>query len=264
MATNTTNPKPPALTWEERRHYRDRLREARYAALADAEGFSQICFAVEALGLRLLGRRAALGKYLPAIRPLAEASLTLFDLAEGCPSLFTSFEALYDGLTIARNDAMHTGAYARHATVQAMELCIGLEEALMADKLNARRMVADYMVKSPVTIESWQPVARARQLMLMYSFTYLPVYIDDRWKLVSEAALAKYLHKRPGTGTRLATTIEAASSSGLQLLPIIPVHESDNVEELLHKLDPIKDCSLWLVTDNANHLCGVLSPFELM
>ena len=35
-------------------HYRDRFREARYAALADAEGFEAICFALEALGLRLL------------------------------------------------------------------------------------------------------------------------------------------------------------------------------------------------------------------
>ena len=31
--------------------YRNRLREARYAAFADAEGFGAICFALEALGL---------------------------------------------------------------------------------------------------------------------------------------------------------------------------------------------------------------------
>jgi len=238
------------------------LREARYAALADAEGFSQICFAVEALGLRLLGRQADLGTYLPAIRPLAQASLTLFDLAGDCPSLFTPFEALYEGLRMARNDAMHSGAYARHATTQAMELCIGLEEALMADK-PARKTVADYMVKSPVTIEFWQPVARARQLMLMYSFSYLPVYIDG-WKLVSEAALAKYLHKRSESRELLATTVEKAYSSGLQLIPVTPVNASDDVQELLKKLDLTKDCSLWLVTGSADHLCGVLSPFELM
>ncbi len=254
---------PPALTWEERRHYRDRLREARYAALADAEGFTQICFAIEALGLRLLGRQAAMGKYLDKLKPLAQDSLTLSKLAKDYPSLFTAFEVLYEGLRIARNDAMHTGAYARHATVQAMELCIGLEEALMTRGAHARRTVADYMVKSPVTIESWQPVARARQLMLMHSFSYLPVNIDG-WKLVSEVSLARYLHKSPKSHTLLATTIEVASSSGLQLLSITPVSECEYVEDLLSKLDPLKDCSLWLVTDRANHLCGVLSPFELM
>ena len=44
----------------ERVHYRDRFREARYAALADAEGFGAICFALEALGLRLLGKQGVL------------------------------------------------------------------------------------------------------------------------------------------------------------------------------------------------------------
>lgn len=45
----------------ERLFYRDRLRSARYAALEDAEGFGEICFALEALGLRLLSRQEALG-----------------------------------------------------------------------------------------------------------------------------------------------------------------------------------------------------------
>ena len=43
-----------SLTWDERLHHRDQLRDARYAALADAEGFPIICFALEALGVRLL------------------------------------------------------------------------------------------------------------------------------------------------------------------------------------------------------------------
>ena len=32
----------PDLTWEERVYYRDRLRDARYAALADAESFGAV------------------------------------------------------------------------------------------------------------------------------------------------------------------------------------------------------------------------------
>ena len=36
------------LTWPKRLHYRDGLRAARYAALADADGFEAICFALEA------------------------------------------------------------------------------------------------------------------------------------------------------------------------------------------------------------------------
>ena len=60
---------------QERIFYRDRLREARYAALADAEGFGAICFALEALGLRLLRKQAALGLYRQKIAEQALHSL---------------------------------------------------------------------------------------------------------------------------------------------------------------------------------------------
>lgn len=52
-----------ALTPLERIFYRNLLRKARYAALANAEEFSEICFALEALGVALLGRQATLSKY---------------------------------------------------------------------------------------------------------------------------------------------------------------------------------------------------------
>ena len=104
------------LSWEERLHYRDRLRAARYRALADAEGFGEICFAIEALGLRLNGKEAAMGRYAKKIQPLANASTVLSSLPQKFPILFTRFDALYETVRLARNDAMHTGVYARHAT----------------------------------------------------------------------------------------------------------------------------------------------------
>ena len=144
----------PTLSWQERLHYRDRLRAARYSALADSEGFSEICFAIEALGLRLKGEEAALGPYVKVIKPLAADSVILSSLTERFPTLFTRFDALYETVRRARNDVMHTGVYARHATTAAIELCIGLEEALMKEQQLGRESVADYMVKSPVTQRS--------------------------------------------------------------------------------------------------------------
>ena len=40
------------------------------------------------------------------------------------PERFSKFESLYDLVRRARNDAMHTGVYARHATAAAIELFI--------------------------------------------------------------------------------------------------------------------------------------------
>ena len=48
---------PPTLQWHERIYYRDQLRAGRYTGLADAEGFLDICFILEALGLRLFDKK---------------------------------------------------------------------------------------------------------------------------------------------------------------------------------------------------------------
>ena len=249
----------------ERLFYRDRLRAARYAALADAEGFESICFALEALGLRLRGRQAALGLYRENIAPQAIRALVFEELSGAFPLRFKTFEALFSIVLAARNDAMHTGSYARHATQAAIELCIGLEEALMA---GVERTVENLMVSSPVTVESWQPVAHARQLMLMHSFSFLPVLLDGAWCLISELGLAKYLSEG-ARKTRLCESIADAKSNGMQVREI-----SD--AELLRAGMPVAAVlagaqvqdgpMLWLVVDERqpDHLAGVLSPFELM
>ena len=249
----------------ERLFYRDRLRSARYAALADAEGFEAICFALEALGLRLRGRQEALGLYRENIAPQATKALVFSELPGAFPLRFKPFAALFSIVLAARNDAMHTGSYARHATQAAIELCIGLEEALMA---GVKRTVENLMVSSPVIVESWQPVAHARQLMLMHSFSFLPVRLDRAWCLVSELGLAKYLSEGDRK-SRLCESIAAARTNGMQVREI-----GDG--ELLRAGMPVADVltsaqiqdgpMLWLVVDQRqpDHLAGVLSPFELM
>ncbi len=248
-------------------HYRDRFRAARYAALADAEGFGEICFALEALGLRLLGQRAALGAYKKRIGEYAKKSPVLNELARASPSRFKNFDSLYQIVNAARNDAMHLGAYARHATEAAIELCIGLEEALMSEVKN--RTVANVMVKSPITVEPWQPIAHARQLMLMHSFSFLPVRVQDKWSLLSELGLAKFLNVvRDKKTTRLGLTIEVAQSEGLELIPAqsLLLSAKTSVDEILRDAKLKDGPMLWLVEDDLrkDHLAGVLSPFELM
>jgi len=250
---------------QERIFYRDRLREARYAALADAEGFGAICFALEALGLRLLKKQAALGSYREKIAEQALHSLVLVDMAAVFPSRFKSFEALYTIVNNARNDAMHTGAYARHATEAAIELCIGLEEALMAE---VEQTVGNLMVSSPITVEPWQPVAHARQLMLMHSFSFLPVRLGEAWCLVSELGLAKYL-SLGARKARLSESIATASERGMEVVVIEGrglLRASMPVGDVLAGARVQDGPMLWLVVEEQHpeRLAGVLSPFELM
>ena len=255
--------KGPTLEWDERLHYRDRFRAARYAALADSEGFSEMCFAMEALGLRLSEKEGTLNSYHEKLRPLAQDSTVLSELTAIFPTLFTTFDALYTTVKRARNDVMHTGVYARHATKAAIELCIGLEEGLMKEQTTRRTSVADFMVKEPVILQPWQPVAYARQLMLTHSFTYLPVYIGG-WHLVSEIAMVQYLHSSGNRPYSLAKSIEEAHGEGLRLTPTAPVNSEDNVAELLAAAQEGDSPMLWLVADQHNGICGVLTPYELM
>jgi hypothetical protein len=250
----------PTLQWHERLYHRDELRAGRYAALADGEGFQTICFALEALGLRLNGRKAALGDYRDALSDLAKSSVVLSQLAETHPERFTRFGPLFASVKSARNDAMHTGFYARHATAAAIELCIGLEEALMKEQQIPRQAVQDFMVKTPVSVEPWQPVAHARQLMLTHSFSFLPVYLG-KWMLISESGLARYMRSEKDWAGLLSRPIgSAALSLGLTEAKVVGL--KDEVAALLAEED--KDARLWLVLDDHGRLCGVLSPFELI
>jgi CBS-domain-containing membrane protein len=244
--------------------YRDRLRAARYAALADAEGFEQVCFAVEALGMRLVDRQEALGKYRAAILSLASTVDWRNNLVERFSGAFTRCAALYEKLRVARNDAMHTGAYARHATSAAIELCIHLEEALMANNGSDLNSAADYMVQNVVAVEEWHLVAHARQMMLMHSFSFLPIRLNGRWKLISEMSVARFL--RHDRANRLAMSIIDAerieSSLVCDAVEIRPDMEISN----LYDASIGHHGRLWLVTeiDGSERLLGVLTPFELM
>lgn len=249
----------------ERIAFRDRLRAARYSALADAEGFHEVCYAVEALGMRLHGKEGTIHKYWPCLSALAEHSPLFGSLPTTFPEFFTRFDALYETIRRARNDAMHIGAYARHATSAAVELCIGLEESLM-NASEAKSTVADYMVKTPVSLEPWQPVAHARQLMLANSFSYLPILHDGRWWLLSELAVVGYLHpmRREDKDFALAQSIEKAVQYGLRLLRAKKVKPTDEVSPLIARSTARPAPTLWLVVEAKNRLTGVLSPFELM
>lgn len=259
---------PRHLDAEERTFFRDKLREARYAALADSEGFTEICFAIEALGQRLDGQQGSLGTYRQRLRRLANHSPVMSELVLTERSQFTCFDALYEAVQSARNDAMHTGAYARHVTDAALELCLGLEEALMEQEAPRRTSVRDFMVKAPISVEPWNLVAHARQLMLTHSFSFLPILVDGRWNLVSELALARYLHRQEGRSKLLAKTLlevtDAKLGPLLQLQEAVVVDGCEPVRDLLHQNIEQAQPFLWLVVDNSNHLVGVLSPFELM
>jgi CBS-domain-containing membrane protein len=201
------------------------------------------------------------------LQQLASQSRLLPEEGEGGRPI-KPFDALFVSLKDARNDAMHTGAYARHVAADAVNLCLVLEDALMVEKQaadEARRLtVGDFMVSTPVVVQDWQTVEHARQLMLMNSFSYLPIWHDGKWWLISDMAVAKYLRPHWPAQKLLRRTLTQAQEEGLAFHRTSPVKRSDAVAGLLSK--PRRP-GLWLVKEKGyppDHLVGVLSPFELM
>lgn len=128
------------------------------------------------------------------------------------------------------------------------------------------------MVKQPISVEPWQPVAHARQLMLMHSFSFLPVRHEQAWFLLSELALALFLNcSREERAIRLGLSIADALGRlpGLALTPVAETRlltVNTPVVDVLRAGQAGEGPTLWLVIDEGKreNLVGVLSPFELM
>lgn len=252
------------LVWPEHQYYRDQLRQARYAALADSEGFLDICFAIEELGVRLTGKQSAMsdyegkiGRLVPAKKRKSQQTLALD---------FSAFSALYQIVRTARNDAMHTGSYARHITGKAIELCLLLEDSIMANKFNMSASLLDYMVREPISVDSSQPLAKARNLMLTHSFSNLPVRFGADWLMLTDSNLSRFLALTAGDrGELLGKSLAKSKESGLVLSPAKVFNAKDNpkISEIFSAQFDSSMPNLCLIVDG-EQLRGVISPFELM
>lgn len=246
-----------------RLYFRDQLRTARAAVLRDAEAFPEILFAVERLGAFLLGRPASLGEYRGVLVELASASVLAKTIPEENQASHVPFDRLFEIVRDGRNDALHQGVVARHLASRSFDLALVLEDALM----NGSDRISDFMVRSPVCAEPWQPLSVVRHNLLENSFSFLPLRPDgdaSSWLLVSDGALARVLRATDSPEERKrrlsATITEAVTAFDLQLEPAFVVAESDTVGHVLTKTAdrPV------LVLDDQRRLMGIVTAFDLL
>jgi hypothetical protein len=245
-------------------YFRDRFRAARAAALKDAEGFQSVLFCLESMGIHLSGRLEGLDSYRAQITQVAARS----PLASYVPTVFaswhSSFESMYESLRMARNDAVHQGAYARILTRHAVELCLILEDALMEKATK----VHHFMVRDPVCAALWQPVSFVRQQMLVNSFSYIPMYWEPKrsWRFVAECGVAHFLRSASSERERkrrLATAVSnAISNLNLQLIEAETVQYDADIQSVLEK---IQERPLLVVNGNGpENLVGILAASDIL
>jgi len=245
-------------------YFRDELRDARAAALLDAEEFDSILFVIERLGSYLTGQIGTLADYKNAIISLAKGS-ALSQLPTSLHGWNPPFNRLFGQLAEARNDALHQGAYARHLTTHAIQVSLILEDALM----DGRDKVGDFMVKNVVTASLWQPLSFIRQQMLLNSFSFLPVLNDagePTGELIADCSLACYLVG--SRKERLAQKLgEVAESGGIKLLATAKCQSNDKVRQILSDVTMNDERLPILVIDEQGgrkHLIGLVTAFDLL
>jgi hypothetical protein len=232
-----------------------RLRDARALILRDSESFHEAAMTLERVGQVLCGKmRKGLGAYEPELIELATSSQTQ-DLCE--------VARLFETVREARNMAVHEGAWARHLSSRLIDLMLILEHAI-ASKM---KLVKDIMVQTPVVAQDWHLIAHVRQTMLANSFSSLPIFQNEKWFIVTDVMVVRYLRgaaDKKELADRLSTSLGTAIGHGA----IAPTEATCVPPDAkLAELDSAIDQSLILITEEAldgSRLLGILSPFDLL
>lgn len=232
-----------------------RLRDARALVLRDAESFHEAAMTLERVGQVLCGQvRNGLGAYGGELIELAKA-------AEGIEA--SEVTRLFDTVRDARNLAVHEGAWARHLSSRLVDLFLILEQAIM-DKMQCAQ---DIMVRQPVVAETWHMIAHIRQTMLANSFSSLPVLVNNRWHIITDLMIMRYLRDAAdgkAKKARLSIQLETAILQG----GIIPLEaKCVTPETKLVELTSAMGCSPALITDggsSGSRLFGLLTSFDLL
>jgi len=253
---------------EARRSFLNKLREARLDAQKNAESFDGLLFAFEQMGAYRLSETSTLGSYRPSLIDLALQS----PLKGESQYWHSSANVLYECILEGRNDALHQGARARHLTMHCIEFGLMLEDALMNGD-DPMTLLKDIMVQSVIVAQVWQPVGFVRKIMLTNSFTYLPIFLNGKWQVVSDAQIAAMLRSvnQDKRGLLLAATLEdrRLHKHGLKFLDVHVERPRVSIADIAKTL---LDQPIVLVVDadkktepaSCKHLVGIVTPFDIL
>lgn len=228
------------------------LRDIRYSVYKDAESFDEGVAKLEYVGQILSGKLGVgLSSYEDEILGLAAQAPSSPDAKR--------LRELFRKVKDARNDSVHSGAFIRHHSLSLVSLSLLLEEAITNDS----KIASDLMVSNPITAELWHNLAMVRRNMLTHSFSYLPVLVEAKWKLISDLNVIKCLNQE-SVGKRkglLGKTIEELVRNGDLALEEAPTaSDQASISDLKQNITHLPI----LIVDQQDHLLGIISAFDLL
>lgn len=246
------------LSYDQKIYFRNLFRDARAKALNNSENFEDIIFALENLGKVLTGKEMSLGRYKDEIYDLAKQSVLADKIPEASPAFHTNFCSQFDLVKNERNSAMHEGVFARHLTQHAIEISLILEDALM----KGEREVKDYMVRNPICAYDWQPISFIRQNMLANSFSYLPIFYKEEWRLISDLEISRYIQESKDDKDRRERLSICFYKSGIEPTKTKNVNAKESIDKVMKDWKGLPVCVT--VENSSKEIVGILTPFDLL
>ncbi len=240
------------FSFRERQYFRSQLKEARVRTFKNAEDFDSIIYAVEKIGYFMWnqcenverGRYSSLGNSL--VKNCFEKLIEQNNLtAQGYDLFRNSYGILRNG----RNEMMHEGSTARKTSAHAIQVSLFIEEALRGQM----KKYEDFMVANPVCAEAWQPLRFIKQVMLENSFSYLPVLHNNKWYIVADYNIAKFLKDRNNQNKKLLDNFEELTEESTTAKQ----NQDIDYASLNHK-------PILILSKEENHLIGIVTPFDLL
>lgn len=268
QVTNTEN------AW--RCHFIEELRQARLAAQKNAEAFDELLFVFERLGCFLTKKALTLGDYRSKLLELASKSALGSGVGSRLSKWHTEGPVLYKLVNDARNDALHQGAGARHLTEHAIELALLFEDSIMNDADNPLALLRDIMVRTPIIAHLWQPISFVRQIMLTNSFSSLPIFDGDRWKIIRDSQIVAFLRSKDvniDRKSRLGMTIKEVMGNRSTLLQVPKVYFDPNatiIQAAEHFANHQNDTIVLVIDDEyigeqePKRLLGIVTAFDIL
>ncbi len=248
-------------------HLRKNLQKARYKVLEDGENWLVIEQEVEAVGKAVSESPKPVYGLDGLKKPLQNFVKKYHPTASQKKEDFENFKDLLEEVRRVRNDEAHTGAAARAAAKIATTVGIYLEDSLMVAS-RAGDKVKAYIQKEVVRVYTWQRLVECRRLMLMHSFSYLPIKIGKDWRLLTDVNLAKYLasakcdrEQKKLMWEKVACAIKKEVK--LELEPANKVEQTDSKKCALKKMGG----KAAIVTEGKGKnkdLVGIITPFDLL
>ena len=244
-------------------HFRTRFKLARKSVERDNNNWIRIIQVLESLGQTLVGRQGTLRTYEGAIYRFVRNN---YSVKNPYPNYRADFRRLYTIVRQGRNTATHEGAHGRYFAPRVVELSLILEDALL--RFARANKVKDYMSVNPVTVQTWEQLNSVRGLMLQNSFSHIPYFDGETWRVVSDIDVVRYI--RPVGDylkERIDDTLAQAIETGLPVHTPMTAQPDSLIRDVVSDMNQLDRGHLPVLvyyTQHSEHLLGILTAFDLM